>query len=119
MFPNSHQQQESITVSMARPGLQSHYAPGGKSFMSNGVNSQPFVGVPIMAPPISVLPAPGSIVGTTDIRYTHCFYLFLFLVIISCIVVLTQNFFFCQIFFQAIRITSSVDRLLCRFSLCL
>lgn len=68
MFPNSHQQQESITVSMARPGLQSHYAPGGKSFMSNGVNSQPFVGVPIMAPPISVLPAPGSIVGTTDIR---------------------------------------------------
>nr|VDC72310.1 unnamed protein product [Brassica rapa] len=68
MFPNSHQQQESITVSMARPGLQSHYPPGGKSFMSNGINSQPFVGVPIMAPPISVLPAPGSIVGTTDIR---------------------------------------------------
>ncbi|CAF1933475.1 protein TIFY 6B-like [Brassica napus] len=68
MFPNSHQQQESITVSMARPGLQSHYPPGGKSFMSSGINSQPFVGVPIMAPPISVLPAPGSIVGTTDIR---------------------------------------------------
>ncbi|KAG2306101.1 hypothetical protein Bca52824_025849 [Brassica carinata] len=68
MFPNSNQQQESITVSMARPGLQSHYPPGGKSFMSNGISSQPFVGVPIMAPPISVLPAPGSIVGTTDIR---------------------------------------------------
>ncbi|CAH8284645.1 unnamed protein product [Eruca vesicaria subsp. sativa] len=68
MFPNSNQHQEAIPVSMARPGLQSHYVTGGKSFMSNGINSQPFVGVPIMAPPISVLPAPGSIVGTTDIR---------------------------------------------------
>ncbi|KAJ0264337.1 Protein TIFY 6B [Hirschfeldia incana] len=69
MFHNCNQQQEAIPVSMVRPGLQSHYAPGGKSFMSNGISSQPFVGVPIMAPPISVLPAPpGSIVGTTDIR---------------------------------------------------
>ncbi|KAF8103724.1 hypothetical protein N665_0186s0090 [Sinapis alba] len=68
MFPNSNQQQEAIPVSMVRPGLQSHYPPVGKSFMSNGISSQRFVGVPIMAPPISVLPAPGSIVGTTDIR---------------------------------------------------
>ncbi|KAL1202712.1 Protein TIFY 6B [Cardamine amara subsp. amara] len=69
MFPNSNHQEETITVSMAMPGLQSHhYATGGKSFISNSINSQPLVGVPIMAPPISVLPAPGSIVGTTDIR---------------------------------------------------
>ncbi|ESQ48132.1 hypothetical protein EUTSA_v10021029mg [Eutrema salsugineum] len=68
MFPNSNQQEETIAVSMSMPPLQSHYAPGGKSFISNNINSQPLVGVPIMAPPISVLPAPGSIVGTTDIR---------------------------------------------------
>ncbi|CAH8388696.1 unnamed protein product [Eruca vesicaria subsp. sativa] len=68
MFPSSNQHEEAISVSMARPGLQSHYAPGGTSFINNSVNSQPLVGVPIMAPPVSVLPPPGSIVGTTDIR---------------------------------------------------
>lgn len=67
MFPNSNQQEETIPVSMS--GFQSHYAQGGKSFLNNSINSQPLVGVPIMAPPISVLPAPGSIVGTTDMRY--------------------------------------------------
>ncbi|CAN6919823.1 unnamed protein product [Brassica oleracea] len=68
MFPSSKQHEEAISVSMSRPGLQSHYAPGGTSFINNSVNSQPLVGVPIMAPPVSVLPPPGSIVGTTDIR---------------------------------------------------
>ncbi|CAH2053436.1 unnamed protein product [Thlaspi arvense] len=66
MFPSSNHHDE---TSMSMQGLQSHnYPHGGKSFISNGINSQPLVGVPIMAPPISVLPAPGSIVGTTDIR---------------------------------------------------
>uniref|UniRef100_A0A1J3IC49 Protein TIFY n=1 Tax=Noccaea caerulescens TaxID=107243 RepID=A0A1J3IC49_NOCCA len=68
MFPNANQQEEAMAVSMTMPGLQSHYGAGGKSFISNSINSQPLVGVPIMAPPISILPAPGSIVGTTDIR---------------------------------------------------
>ncbi|KAJ0238394.1 Protein TIFY 6B [Hirschfeldia incana] len=68
MFSGSKQHEEAISVSMSRPGLQSHYAPGGTSFINNSVNSQPLVGVPIMAPPVSVLPPPGSIVGTTDIR---------------------------------------------------
>ncbi|CAA7051302.1 unnamed protein product [Microthlaspi erraticum] len=68
MFPNSNQQEEAMAVSITMPGLQSHYGAGGKSFISNNINSQPLVGVPIMAPPISILPAPGSIVGTTDIR---------------------------------------------------
>ncbi|KAG2317687.1 hypothetical protein Bca4012_068595 [Brassica carinata] len=68
MFPSSKPHEEAISVSMSRPGLQSHYAPGGTSFINNNVNSQPLVGVPIMAPPVSVLPPPGSIVGTTDIR---------------------------------------------------
>ncbi|KAG7631642.1 Tify domain [Arabidopsis suecica] len=69
MFPNSNQHEETNTVSMSMPGFQSHhYAPGGRSFMNNNNNSQPLVGVPIMAPPISILPPPGSIVGTTDIR---------------------------------------------------
>jgi jasmonate ZIM domain-containing protein len=68
MFPNSNQQEEAMAVSITMPGLQSHYGAGGKSFISNSINSQPLVGVPIMAPPISILPAPGSIVGTTDIR---------------------------------------------------
>jgi len=70
MFPNSNQHEETNAVSMSMPGFQSHhYAPGGRSFMNNNNNSQPLVGVPIMAPPISILPPPGSIVGTTDIRY--------------------------------------------------
>lgn len=69
MFPNSNQQEETIPVSMPMSGFQSHYAQGGKSFSNTIINSQPLVGVPIMAPPISVLPAPGSVVGTTDIRY--------------------------------------------------
>ncbi|VVA98041.1 unnamed protein product [Arabis nemorensis] len=68
MFPNSNQQEETIPASMSMSGFQSHYAQGGKSFINNIINSQPLVGVPIMAPPISVLPAPGSVVGTTDIR---------------------------------------------------
>ncbi|CAN8258959.1 unnamed protein product [Cochlearia groenlandica] len=71
MFPNHNQHEETTAVSMSMAGHhQSHYAPlpGGKSFNINSMNSQPLVGVPIMAPPISVLPAPGSIVGTTDIR---------------------------------------------------
>ncbi|KAF8100231.1 hypothetical protein N665_0229s0059 [Sinapis alba] len=67
MFPSPCPHEEAISVSMSRPGLKSHYAPGGTSFI-NSVNSQPLVGVPIMAPPVSVLPPPGSIVGTTDIR---------------------------------------------------
>ncbi|XP_010487684.1 PREDICTED: protein TIFY 6B-like [Camelina sativa] len=69
MFPNSNQQEETNAVSMSMPGFQSHhYAPGGRSFISNSNTSQPLVGVPIMAPPISILPPPGAIVGTTDIR---------------------------------------------------
>ncbi|KFK39113.1 hypothetical protein AALP_AA3G202800 [Arabis alpina] len=68
MFPNSSHQEETIPVSMPMSGFQSHYASGGKSFINNIINSQPLAGVPIMAPPISVLPAPGSVVGTTDIR---------------------------------------------------
>ncbi|CAL9221255.1 unnamed protein product [Arabidopsis halleri] len=69
MFPNSNQHEDTNAVSMSMPGFQSHhYAPGGRSFMNNNNNSQPLVGVPIMAPPISILPPPGSIVGTTDIR---------------------------------------------------
>ncbi|CAH8260885.1 unnamed protein product [Arabidopsis lyrata] len=69
MFPNSNQHEDTNAVSMSMPGFQSHhYAPGGRSFINNNNNSQPLVGVPIMAPPISILPPPGSIVGTTDIR---------------------------------------------------
>ncbi|KAJ4873225.1 Protein TIFY 6B [Raphanus sativus] len=68
MFSSSNPHEEATSVSFSRPGLQSHYAPGGTSFINNSVSSQPLVGVPIMAPPVSVLPPPGSIVGTTDIR---------------------------------------------------
>lgn len=85
MFPSSKQHEEAISVSMSRPGLQSHYAPGGTSFINNSVNSQPLVGVPIMAPPVSVLPPPGSIVGTTDIRYVPTASIISLLFIISCI----------------------------------
>lgn len=68
MFPNSNQHNQTITVSMTVPALQSHFTPGGNSFISSTINPQPLGGVPIMAPPISVLPAPSPVVGTTDIR---------------------------------------------------
>ncbi|XP_010549042.1 PREDICTED: protein TIFY 6B isoform X2 [Tarenaya hassleriana] len=67
-FPTSNQQNQTITVSMTVPAFQSHFTSGGKSFISSTINPQPLGGVPIMAPPVSVLPAPSPVVGTTDIR---------------------------------------------------
>ncbi|XP_021911581.1 protein TIFY 6B isoform X1 [Carica papaya] len=69
MFPVSSQPNQTITVSMSSPILQSHLTPNGKHLIGNVKKAQPLGGVPIMASPVSVVPASSSIVGTTDLRY--------------------------------------------------
>ncbi|XWS50852.1 hypothetical protein CRYUN_Cryun12cG0125200 [Craigia yunnanensis] len=68
IFPVSSQPNQTITVSMTTPLLQSHLTSTGQNINGNTVNPQPFAGFPIMAPPVSVVP-PSSIIGTTDLRY--------------------------------------------------
>ncbi|XP_012064636.1 protein TIFY 6B isoform X2 [Jatropha curcas] len=63
IFPVANQQNQTITVSLSSPVLQSHFASTGK----NVNNSQSLGGVPIISP-VSVHPAPSSIVGSTDLR---------------------------------------------------
>ncbi|XP_022725975.1 protein TIFY 6B isoform X2 [Durio zibethinus] len=68
IFPVSSHPNETITVSMSTPILQSHLASTRQNIISNTVNPQPFAGVPIMAPPVSVVPPSSSVIGTTDLR---------------------------------------------------
>ncbi|XWS37559.1 hypothetical protein CRYUN_Cryun19dG0053900 [Craigia yunnanensis] len=68
IFPVSSQPNQTITVSMTNPLLQSHLASTGQNIIGNTVNPQPFAGVPIMAPPVSVVPPSSSIIGTTNLR---------------------------------------------------
>ncbi|XVF09427.1 hypothetical protein REPUB_Repub07fG0092000 [Reevesia pubescens] len=68
IVPVSSHPNQTITVSMSTPLLQSHLASTGLNIIGNVVNPQPFAGVPIMAPPVSVVPPSSSIIGTTDLR---------------------------------------------------
>ncbi|GMI99498.1 JASMONATE-INSENSITIVE 3, jasmonate-zim-domain protein 3 [Hibiscus trionum] len=68
IFPVSSQPNQTITVSMNTPLLQPHLASTGQNMIGHTVNPQPFTGVPIMAPPVSVVPPSSSIIGTTDLR---------------------------------------------------
>ncbi|XVE58885.1 hypothetical protein DITRI_Ditri04bG0204900 [Diplodiscus trichospermus] len=67
-FPASSHPNQTITVSMSTPLFQSHLASTGQNIIGNTLNSQPFAGVPIMAPPVSVVPPSSAIIGTTDLR---------------------------------------------------
>ncbi|XWS60838.1 hypothetical protein CRYUN_Cryun07bG0071600 [Craigia yunnanensis] len=68
IFPVSSHPNQTITVSMSTPLLQSDLASTGQNIIGNTVNPQPFAGIPIMAPPVSVVPPSSSIIGTTDLR---------------------------------------------------
>ncbi|KAL4282038.1 hypothetical protein GQ457_03G012580 [Hibiscus cannabinus] len=68
IFPVSSQPNQRITVSMSTPLLQSHLISSGQNITGNTGNPQPFAGVPIMAPPVSVVPPSSSVIGTTDLR---------------------------------------------------
>ncbi|KAL9372339.1 hypothetical protein Peur_034583 [Populus x canadensis] len=67
MFSISGQQNQTITVSMSSPILQSHFPPTGHNILTNSVVPKPLGGVPVITPP-SALPPPSSIIGTTDLR---------------------------------------------------
>ncbi|WRX17753.1 Tify domain - like 5 [Theobroma cacao] len=68
LFPVSSQPNQTIAVSMSTPLLQSHLVSTGQNTMGNTVTPQPFAGVPIMAPPVSVVPPSSSIIGATELR---------------------------------------------------
>ncbi|KAE8663949.1 Jasmonate-zim-domain protein 3, putative isoform 2 [Hibiscus syriacus] len=53
---------------MSTPLLQPYFASNAQYIVGHTVNPQPFTGVPIMAPPVSVVPPSSSIIGTTDLR---------------------------------------------------
>ncbi|CAK7349554.1 unnamed protein product [Dovyalis caffra] len=67
MFPISSQQNQTITVSMSSPFLQSHFPPTGHNMITNPIVSKPLGGVPVITP-ASALPIPSSVIGTTDLR---------------------------------------------------
>ncbi|EEF31585.1 conserved hypothetical protein [Ricinus communis] len=67
IFPVSNQQNQTITVSMSNPVLQSHFTSTGHNMISNAMNSLSLEGVQSLSP-ASVHPTPSSIVGTTDLR---------------------------------------------------
>ncbi|KAJ6977003.1 hypothetical protein NC653_029014 [Populus alba x Populus x berolinensis] len=67
MFSISGQQNQTITVSMSSPILQSHFPPTGHNMLTNSGVPKPPGGVPVITPP-SALPTPSSIIGTTDLR---------------------------------------------------
>ncbi|KAK8599601.1 hypothetical protein V6N13_077516 [Hibiscus sabdariffa] len=65
----AHQpQSQTITVSMSTPLLQPHLASTGQNIIGHTVKPQPFAGVPIMAPPVSVIPPSSSVISTTELR---------------------------------------------------
>ncbi|EOY21395.1 hypothetical protein QUC31_007292 [Theobroma cacao] len=68
LFPVSSEPNQTIAVSMSTPLLQSHLVSTGQNTIGNTVTPQPFAGVPIMAPPVSVVPPSSSIIGTTELR---------------------------------------------------
>lgn len=70
IFPVSNQQNQTISVSMSNPVLQSHFASIGHNMIGNFINSQPLGGVPVITP-VSVQPATSSIISTTDLRYLN------------------------------------------------
>ncbi|XP_038688402.1 protein TIFY 6B-like isoform X2 [Tripterygium wilfordii] len=71
VFPVSKESNQTTTVSMHAPVLQSHFPPAGHYRLGNFVktNSQPLGGVPITAH-VSGFPNTSSVVGSTDIRNT-------------------------------------------------
>ena len=69
IIPASNRQNQTITVSMSSPVLQSHNVSTGNNGVANAMNPQQSLGgVPILSP-ASGHPTPSSIVGTTDLRY--------------------------------------------------
>ncbi|KAE8676146.1 hypothetical protein F3Y22_tig00111621pilonHSYRG00077 [Hibiscus syriacus] len=68
IFPVSSQPNQRIAVSMSTPLLQSHLISTGQNIICNTGNPQPFTGVLIIAPPVSVVPPSSSVIGTTDLR---------------------------------------------------
>ncbi|XWS48232.1 hypothetical protein CRYUN_Cryun13aG0056700 [Craigia yunnanensis] len=68
IFPVSSHSNQTFTVSLNTPLLQSHLGSTRQNIIGNKANAQPFAGVPIMAPPVSVVPPSSSIIGTTDLR---------------------------------------------------
>ncbi|XP_038997092.1 protein TIFY 6B-like [Hibiscus syriacus] len=68
VFPVSGQPNQTITVSMSTPLLQPRLGSTAQNIVGHTVNPQPFTGVPIMAPLVSVVPPSSSIIGTTDLR---------------------------------------------------
>jgi len=76
MFSISGQQNQTITVSMSSPILQSHFPPTGHNMLSNSIVPKPLGGVPVITP-TSALPTLSSIIGTTDLRYLKVCFFFL------------------------------------------
>ncbi|GLT35140.1 hypothetical protein SLA2020_096180 [Shorea laevis] len=70
IFPVSNQTNQSINLSMSTPIAQAHLVSTGQTMVGNTGIAQPLGGVPIMASPLSVVPASSSVIGTTDLRST-------------------------------------------------
>ncbi|XP_043813851.1 protein TIFY 6B isoform X2 [Manihot esculenta] len=67
IFPVTNHQNQTITISLSNPVLQSHLASVGNNVGGNSMNSQSLAGVPSISP-VSLHPTPSSIVGTTNLR---------------------------------------------------
>ncbi|KAJ8753740.1 hypothetical protein K2173_026416 [Erythroxylum novogranatense] len=65
-FPVNNQQNQTITISMSAPVLQSHLGSSGHNVVGNPISAQPLGAVPVVTP-VSVLSPTNSIVGTTDL----------------------------------------------------
>ncbi|KAE8709655.1 Jasmonate-zim-domain protein 3, putative isoform 2 [Hibiscus syriacus] len=68
IFQVSSQPNQTITVPMSTPLLQPRLASIGQNIVGQTVKLQPFAGVPIKAPPVSVVPPSSSVIVTTEIR---------------------------------------------------
>uniref|UniRef100_A0A5B7BU60 Protein TIFY n=1 Tax=Davidia involucrata TaxID=16924 RepID=A0A5B7BU60_DAVIN len=67
ILPVASQTNQTISVAMGTPVHQSFLASAGQNVIGSTVNPQPLGGVPVIAP-VSIVPCPNSIVGTTELR---------------------------------------------------
>ncbi|GKV05201.1 hypothetical protein SLEP1_g17236 [Rubroshorea leprosula] len=70
ILPVSNLPNQAINLSMSATIPHSHLATTGQAIVGNKGIPQTLGGVPIMASPLSVVPASSSVIGTTDLRST-------------------------------------------------
>lgn len=66
-FPVSNQPNQTISVAMSTPILQSHITSTGQKVVGSTINTPPLGGIPIITP-VSFFPGAGSNTVTTDLR---------------------------------------------------